>query len=132
MPRKFALEVVQWATLEEVAAARFLFFKDKHVAAIGFTAILETVLPGLDVQNVQELGTHDARVLGSDNLVPVDVEAVETHLIVARATVPLVARPDRAVAISTVKNRGDEKQGNCPPRTVEHRSCLCITLERLD
>lgn len=131
VPRKLALEVVQRAALEEVAAARFLLLEDEHVAALGLAAVLEAVQSGVDVQHGQELGAHLARVLGPDDLVLVDVEALEAHLIVARAAVPLLARADRRVrrvAVRAVEDHGDEDQGNDPPRPVQHRSRLCITV----
>lgn len=86
----------------------YLLFKDEHVAAVGLAAVLETIQSGVDVQHVQILGTHVAGVLGPDNFVLVNVEALEAHLIIARATVSLLARPDRAVAACTVEDRSDE------------------------
>lgn len=107
---------------------RYLFFENEHVAVLGLAAVFQAIQPGVDVQHVQVLGAHVAGVLGPDDLVLVDVEALEAQLVVARAAVPLLAS-DRAVAIRTVEDRDDEDQGqHNPPRSVQHRSHLCIIL----
>lgn len=109
----------------------YLFFEDEHIATLGLATVLQTIQSGVNVQDVQVLGTHIAGVLGPNNFVLVDVEALEAHLIVVRAAVPLLARSDHAIAVSTVQNRGDENQGNDLPRSVKHRSGInaspCIT-----
>lgn len=110
----------------KVISVRYLLFENEHVAALGLAAVLEAVQPGLDVQHVQVLGAHVEGVLGPDDLVLVDVEALEAHLVVARAAVPLLARPDRALAVRALEDRGDEDQDRNPPRSVQHRSHLCI------
>lgn len=105
----------------------YLFIEDEHVAPLGLAAVFQAVQSGVDVHHVQVFGAHITGVLGPDDFVLVDVEALETHLVVARIAVPLLAHSARALTVRTVKDRSDENQGDHPPRTVEHRSRLCIS-----
>lgn len=55
----------------------YLLLEDEHVAVLGLTAEPQTLVPGGDVPLVKVLGAHGARVLRPDDLVLVDVEAVQ-------------------------------------------------------
>lgn len=102
----------------------YLLLEDEDVAALGAAAILEAVQPGVDVQHAQVLGAHALRVLRLDNLVLVDVEAVEARLIITRrapAAVPLLVRRDHGVRVRATENR-DEDENGVPCSVKHHRS----------
>jgi len=80
----------------------YLFFEDEHIATLGLTTVLQTIQSGVDVQDIQVLGTHITRVLGPNNFVLMNIEALEAHLIVVRAAVPLLIRSNHTIAVSSV------------------------------
>lgn len=71
-----------------------LLFEDEDVAGVGFAAQPQALFLGAEVDLVQVLGAHFARVLRPDDLVGVHDEVVEARLRVEVVSLDEALRPD--------------------------------------